>query len=372
MKLYIDGNLVGSMPRDDIFSASGGQFALGVNFGWDLPFVGQIDEFIVYDYALSSLDINGAAINNLTNPAQFAGFVKEALELGDMSAVRENFELIRVGPFVSGISWTSSNENYLKPTNGIAVVKQPTADEGDKTVTLTAHINYQGFTDTKEFTVTIKSLAPAEYSFDGDLTAKNAVAAAGTVTGNFMHNTGGAVSYVQGVKGSAVNLDGTSGVRLPDNLITTASYSISLWLKPTAFTNYTTAFFGGANANYWLSLVPSMNGTEKTRVWANGPAFYDNAELSSRIPANQWTHLVIMVDGENNNTIKIFVNGVQQLESAGFPRVMTVAGDTNEFALGVNYWDTPFNGAIDELKVFTGTISNERINSLYQEGSAAQ
>ncbi len=114
-----------------------------------------------------------------------------------------------------------------------------------------------------------------------------------------------------------------------------------------------------------------MNGTEKTRVWANGPAFYDNAELSNRIPGGQWTHLVIMVDGENSNTIKIFVNGVQQLEATGFPRVMTVAGDTNEFALGVNYWDTPFNGAIDELKVFTGTISNERINALYQEGSTA-
>ena len=368
MKLYINGSLVGSMPRQDIFT-TGGQFALGVNYGWDIPFKGQIDEFIVYDYALSSLDINGAAINNLTDPAQFPGFVKEALELGDLSAVRENFELARVGPFVSGISWTSSDENFLKPTNGIAVVKQPTADEGDRTLTLTAHINYQGFTDTKNFTVTIKSLAPAEYGFDGDLSALNA--AAGTVTGNFIHNTGGAVSYVEGVKGSAVNLDGMSGVRLPDNLISSSSYTISLWLKPTAFTNYTTAFFGGANANAWLSLVPSMNGTEKTRVWANGPAFYDNAELSSRIPAGQWTHLVLMVDGENNNTIKIFVNGVQQLESTGFPRVMTVAGDTNEFALGVNYWDTPFNGAIDELKVFTGTISAEKINSLYQEGTAA-
>ncbi len=370
MNLYIDGAFVGAMPRDDIFK-NGGLYALGVNFGWDLPFVGQIDDFIVYDYALSKLDINGAAINNLTDPSKFAGFVKNALDLGDMSAVRENFNLLRVGPFVSGIRWTSSDEKYLKPTNGVAVVTQPTADEGDKTITLTAHITYQGFTDTKNFQVTIKSLAPAEYSFENSLNALNDVAAPGKVTGNFIHNTGGAVSYVQGVKGSAVNLDGTSGVRLPDNLITTASYSISLWLKPTAFTNYTTAFFGGANANYWLSLVPSMNGTEKTRVWANGPAFYDNAELSSRIPAGKWTHLVIMVDGENNNTIKIYMNGVQQLESTGFPRVMTVAGDTNEFALGVNYWDTPFNGAIDELKVFTGTISNERINSLYQEGSTA-
>lgn len=371
MNLYINGALVGSMPRDDIFTPNnGGLFALGVNFGWDLPFVGQIDEFMVYDYALSSLDINGAAINNLSDPSLFAGFVKDALELGDMSAVRDSFELVRVGPFVSGISWTSSDISVLEPVNGTAVVKQPTAEAGDKTVTLTAHIAYEEFTDTKEFQVTVKSLAPAEYSFEGDLTSLNAVAAAGTVTGNRIDNTGGAVSYVAGVKGSAVNLDGMSGIRLPNNLISSSSYTISLWLKPTVFTDYTTAFFGGANANYWLSLVPSMAGTGMTRVWANGPSFYDNAEMSKRIPAGQWSHIVIMVDGENNNTIKLYLNGALQVESPGFNRVMTVAGDTNEFALGVNYWDTPFNGAIDELKVFTGTISTEKINALYQEGAA--
>lgn len=369
MSLYINGKLSGSMPRPDMFNTVGGQFALGVNYGWDLPFEGQIDELVVYDYALSSLDINGAAMNNLTDPTQFAGFLKDALDLGDLSAVRDSFELVRVGPFVSGISWTSSDERYLKPTNGTAVVTQPTADEGDQTLTLTAHIKYENFTDTKEFQVTVKSLAPAEYSFEGDLTSLNAVAAAGTVTGNRIDNTGGAVSYVEGVKGSALNLDGMSGVRLPNNLISSSSYTISLWLKPTAFTDYTTAFFGGANANYWLSLVPSMGGTS-TRVWANGPAFYDNADLGSRIPAGKWSHIVIMVDGENNNTIKLYVNGAMQLESPGFNRVMTVAGDTNEFALGVNYWDTPFNGAIDELKVFTGTISTEKINVLYQEGAA--
>lgn len=75
MKLYINGSYAGSMPRQDIFSAAGGGlFALGVNYGWDIPFKGQIDEFIVYDYALNSLDINGAAINNLTDPSLFAGF----------------------------------------------------------------------------------------------------------------------------------------------------------------------------------------------------------------------------------------------------------------------------------------------------------
>src|SRR5690606_29429850 len=130
MRLYIDGALAGSMPRPAVFNNASVMSALGVNPGWDTPFLGQIDEFIVYDYALSNLDINGAAINNLTDPSQFASFVKNGLVLGDLSAVRADFELPRVGPFVSGISWTSSDEAFLKPVNGVAVVTQPTALQG--------------------------------------------------------------------------------------------------------------------------------------------------------------------------------------------------------------------------------------------------
>ncbi|MEW2839139.1 LamG domain-containing protein, partial [Vibrio sp. JC34] len=98
--LYRDGVLSGTMPRPDFFSTQTGNFALGVNYGWDLPFQGQIDEFIVYDYALNGLDINGAAINNLTDPTKFESFITDALDLGDVSAVRDSFELPRVGPFV--------------------------------------------------------------------------------------------------------------------------------------------------------------------------------------------------------------------------------------------------------------------------------
>lgn len=371
MTLYINGAMSGSMPRPDLFNATGGHFALGVNYGWDVPFDGQIDEFIVYDYALNSLDINGAAMNNLTEPSQFAGFVRDALELGDLSAVRSNFELPRVGPFVSGISWTSDNEAFLKPVNGVAVVTQPTALEGDQVVTLTATINYQGFIDTKEFEVTVVSLAPAEYSFENDLLELKGLYSAGEITGNLITAPNGSVNYVEGVKGSALSLDGTSGVRLPDNLISSNNYSVSLWLKPTAFTNYTTAFFGGASNSSWLSVVPSMNGTNRTRVWATRGTFFDNGELGYRIPADTWSHVVFTVDGDNGDTLRIYVNGKLELEAGGFPRVFTVAGETNEFALGVNYWDTPYNGAIDELKIFSSTITPESIGTLYQEGAAS-
>ncbi|ACE82940.1 LamG-like jellyroll fold domain-containing protein [Cellvibrio japonicus] len=372
MKLYINGSYAGSMPRQDIFSAAGGGlFALGVNYGWDIPFKGQIDEFIVYDYALNSLDINGAAINNLTDPSLFAGFVKDALVLGDMSAVRENFELPRVGPFVSGISWASSNETFLKPVNGVAEVTQPSALQGDQVVTLTATITFEGQVQTKTFDVTVKSLAPAEYSFENDLLEAKGAYGAGKITGDRILGAGGSVTYVEGVKGSALSLDGTSGVRLPDNLITGNSYSIAMWLKPAAFTNFTTAFFGGASGTSWLSLVPSMNGSNKTRLWADKGGYFDKGELDMRIPQNAWTHIAITVDGDNSDTVKIYINGVLKLESTGFPRVFTVPGETNEFAIGVNYWDTPYNGAVDELKIFSGAITAESIGELYQEGSAS-
>ena len=371
MRLYVDGALAGSMPRPAVFTAETVMTALGVNPGWDTPFLGQIDEFIVYDYALSSLDINGAAINNLTDPSLFAGFVKDALELGDLSAVRGDFELPRVGPFVSGISWTSDNEAFLKPVNGVAVVTQPTALQGDQVVTLTATINYEGSIDTKTFEVTVVSLAPAEYSFENDLLELKGLYGAGSITGDRILSGGGSVTYVEGVKGSALNLDGTSGVRLPDNLISSSNYSVSMWLKPAAFTNYTTAFFGGASNSSWLSVVPSMSGTDRTRVWATQGTFFDNGELGYRIPLNTWTHLAMTVDGDNGDALKIYINGELELEAAGFPRVFTVAGESNEFALGVNYWDTPYNGAIDELKIFSGAITAESIDALYQEGAAS-
>ncbi|WP_065979498.1 MULTISPECIES: LamG-like jellyroll fold domain-containing protein [Pseudoalteromonas] len=369
--LYKDGKRIGSIQRPDMFNTQTGNFALGVNYGWDLPFQGQIDELIVYDYALNSFNINAAAMTNQTNPDNFPAFIKSALDLGDVSAVRESFELPRVGPFVSGISWTSNNEEYLKPVNGTAVVTQPSASAGDQVVTLTATINYKDFTDTKSFDVTLKSLAPAEYSFEGDLSALNGAYATAKPTGGLINNTGGNVTYVDGIIGQAVFLDG-SGVRLPDNLITTNDYSVSMWLKPESFTDYTTAFFAGANAETWLSLVPEMD-SGLTRLWANNGAFFDNAELDSRIPLKEWTHVAFTVDGTNGDTIKMYVNGELQLEAGGFPRVFTVPGETNEFALGVNYWDTPYNGAIDELKIFNGTVSSaEEIKALFDAASAQE
>lgn len=367
MKLYINGVLAGSMPRPDFFGGKGGDFAIGTGYGWDPSYKGLIDEVIVYDYELNSLDINAAAINNLTDPNDFPPFIKDALDLGDTSAVKSSFDLPRVGPFVSGISWSVPENEYFKVENGQAIVTQPAPAEGDQHIILTATIRYEDLIDTKEFEVTVKSLAPAEYSFEGDLSALDGVAADGTITGDRIGNTGGTISYTEGVVGQALLLDGTSGVRLPDNLVTSEQYSLSVWLKPTVMTDYTTAFFGASDANSWISIVPQLNNTDagplgSSAVWVGSGGWWNEFNFGEGVfSLTEWTHIVVTVDGSN---AKVYLNGVETMTNSEFPNLFNL-GLTTIWGIGVNYWDTPFSGAVDELKFFYETIDAEKVAELY-------
>ena len=57
-----------------------------------------------------------------------------------------------------------------------------------------------------------------------------------------LDQAGGSLSYQPGISGQALLLDGSSGVRLPDNLLQDHSYSIALWLKPQQLTSFSSVF----------------------------------------------------------------------------------------------------------------------------------
>tara|TARA_R110002050_G_scaffold143742_3_gene269016 strand:+ start:1473 stop:1670 length:198 start_codon:yes stop_codon:yes gene_type:complete len=42
----------------------------------------------------------------------------------------------------------------------------------------------------------------------------------------------------------------------------------------------------------------------------------------------------------------------------------TTAGN---FTLGVNYWDIPFVGLVDELRIYSNAISSADVSALYNE-----
>jgi arabinan endo-1,5-alpha-L-arabinosidase len=254
-------------------------------------------------------------------------------------------------------------------------VTQPGAGQTNATVTLTATIDLAGSTTTKTFTALVKANTPAiptaVYKFEDNLNESAGSLAAGSLTGNLIGvapGEGVTTTYAAGAVGKALVLNGTSGVKLADNLIVGNTYSISMWLNPSALTNYTTAFFGFAKENYWISFVPGggPGGTDSV-LWSGSINWFDG-KFGSTIPKDKWTHVVMVVNKANlsSGVLTIYLNGVKANTLVGFPDVFS-SGSTSTFHLGVNYWDTPYKGSIDELKIFNEAISPSNVALLYGE-----
>jgi arabinan endo-1,5-alpha-L-arabinosidase len=86
--------------------------------------------------------------------------------------------------------------------------------------------------------------------------------------------------------------------------------------------------------------------------------------FNSQIPVGAWSHLVVVV---NNGTLNVYLNGESANSMPGFPDVFTPAATTG-FAVGVNFWDPPYDGLVDELKIYDEAIAAENVRELYAEG----
>jgi arabinan endo-1,5-alpha-L-arabinosidase len=363
VNVYINGvKRYSATNFGDLFTGKTGLFALGVNY-WDLPFNGLFDDFRVYNTALTPDEIKIVDPGS-KSAAEVLALAKAELSLGDLSAVKEDLDLPIAGPYTSAISWKSLNTTAM---DDVGTITQPSATQPDATVTLIATITYGGQSTTKEFVATVKSKAPpapvATYSFEDNLDEKSGLAS-GVITGSKVNQSGGNVTYVDGAVGKALVLDGASGVKLADNLINDHSYTVSLWLNPTATTQFTTAFFGWATDSSWISVVPRGPGdAQNTMLWS-GTAWFDGT-FKSPIPVGAWSHLVMTVD---NGKFTAYLNGVAVNTMTGFPDVFTPAA-TTQFALGVNFWDIPYNGKVDELKIYDDVLTADDVSIVYGEAA---
>ena len=195
----------------------------------------------------------------------------------------------------------------------------------------------------------------AHYEFEDNLSDSTGNFSDGIVIGTKIGETGGSVTYTDGVVGKAVYLDGASGIQLPDNLIHSYKYSIAFWLKADQLTNYTPAFFGCVKnkTNEWLSIPPgglaAFGG--RFQIWSNynnGSTWFDGL-TNVNLEVGKWYHIAVVV---NEGELSVYINGEKQaLDTringqnslqALFPDLFS--NKEAIFTIGVNYWDTPFKG----------------------------
>jgi arabinan endo-1,5-alpha-L-arabinosidase len=292
--------------------------------------------------------------------AQVVAAVSGELSLGNTSAITSNLTLPTDGARDSVISWASSNPAIVS-TAGI--IKRPKNGAGDALVTLTATITKGTATTTKSFVVVVREETLggliARYAFDGNLAEATGVLASGTVSGSKIDQAGGSLTYTTGVQGSAAVFNGSTGVRLPNGIITKNTYTVSLWVNPDQLTEFSPTFFGAKNSDSWVSLLPKGHAwvNNASMVWS-GTAWYD-AGLGMNIPVGQWSHLVFTV---NNGALNVYVNGVKKFSGTGFPNVFTT--NTGVFSLGVNWWDAPYKGLMDELRIYEVALTADQVASM--------
>jgi len=274
-------------------------------------------------------------------------------------AVVTNLTLPTEGADGATITWSSSAPNIVTDT-GI-VTRPPAGSEAGK-ATLTATITKGSATATKSFDVSvlpeIQVGLKAHYPFEGELQDATGRQSAGSVTGDRIDNTGGSITYADGVVGQAAVFDGNSGIRLPNGLIVGNQYTVSLWIHPTELTQFTTTFFGARDSNNWVSIVPDGPIDHQTMVWSGSSRWYDGTS-GMTVDTDEWTHVALTVD---KGTVRFYVNGEQKFSGTNFPDVFTSSG--SNFSLGVNWWDPPFQGMIDELRIYDGVLDQSEIAEL--------
>jgi len=153
----------------------------------------------------------------------------------------------------------------------------------------------------------------------------------------------------------AINFNGTSQY-LSNAVVSTAidNFGMEAWVKPnaTAGGNRTIVCNGSPTASGWAFI--QHGGTEFTASLGGVAGFGSGAAA-----AGTWTHLALVRD---NGTATFYVNGVASGTSASVP-----IPATNGFILAVHpqfVVNTWFNGAIDEVRVFTFAAGGFSTNDL--------
>ncbi len=91
------------------------------------------------------------------------------------------------------------------------------------------------------------------------------------------------------------------------------------------------------------------------------------ASIQNVIPLNQWVFVAGVMDG-NNKLKKFFVNG-NLVNTYTYNCSIPIANDWDTIGIAAAngwgpYW--PFNGLIDELRIYTRALSDSEIKVLYE------
>src|SRR5256886_12114774 len=138
--------------------------------------------------------------------------------------------------------------------------------------------------------------------------------------------------------------------------------SVEAWVRPTQASQnggiFEKTVNGWVNSQYMLYLESGgakfrVRTSTNALVWVDGPV----------LPINSWSHVVGTFDG---TTLRFYLNGALAASAAVTGPLNSASGPSFIGRLGQNLY--PFQGSIDEVAVFSGALSAERVRAHYLGG----
>jgi hypothetical protein len=179
---------------------------------------------------------------------------------------------------------------------------------------------------------------------------------------------GGAFEYTAIDNSFSMKFDGTAFMQVGGNIFNGfTAVAVSMWVNPSlqgiydAPLNYY-SFANGGNNKIGFSYVSSTNNYFRFTLQAHPTLSYVESSTNS-IPLNQWTHVVGV--GEVGQALKIYINGSE--DSATQSGTMPTLYQDADLFIGKDNGAAgrEFNGKIDEIGIFSTTLSDETIEAIY-------
>ena len=175
-------------------------------------------------------------------------------------------------------------------------------------------------------------------------------------------------SYVNGPLGQALVLNGSPQeyLRLPSGVANSNAITIAAWVKWAGGGAQHRIFDFGYDTNRYMYLTPSDFDGKMSFGITTGSWQWEDKISTDPMPLNEWFHVALTIEGD---IAKLYING--ELATMGF--IYTTPAQLfdvpwwyqqNNF-IGKSQWpDPPFNGAIDDFRIYNYALSNQEVTAL--------
>jgi hypothetical protein len=181
-----------------------------------------------------------------------------------------------------------------------------------------------------------------------------------------------------GVVSESLRFDGSN-----DRIITAdfaawdgaTTVSACAWVKPVAF-DVDLVFLSkrttGIGLLFWRDDEAALSGrTETYSVFMQGDGG-DSARVEGATGIGNspyWTHVCFTLQAANTEGMRLYINGVEDPNSpVDTSSLVSWSGNSNSMNIGANPNGTlPFNGYIDDVRIYTRILSREEIQVIYRQ-----